>query len=173
MSEQDTQVQDSATNESQEQELEINLDDIETVEAQPKMYTEEQFRQVVARAKKAEGELKATKQSASKETQPINKPSFTDQDIDAKVLEAQGTPEDELETLKKIAQLEGISIIKAREHNLFKLFKTQKEEDEKANKAKLGASKGSGSVKKAPGFNTPGLSQEDHRALWREKNGLN
>lgn len=176
MSEQD-QVQDLATNESQEQELEINLDDIENVEGESKTYTEEQFRQVVARAKKAEAQLKAaktnqqpTQQNASQTL--TNIPSNTTDDIDVKILKAQGIPQDEIDVLRKIAKVNGASVIDAREDNLFKLYKTQKEAQEKAEKARLGASKGSGSVKKEKGLNTPGLSPEEHRQMWREKNGL-
>lgn len=173
MSEQD-QVQDLATNESQDQELEINLDDIENVEGEAKTYTEEQFRQVVARAKKAEAQLKATKQTTQQTASQTltNAPSNTTDDIDVKILKSQGTPQDEIEVLQKIAKVNNTTVIDAKNDNLFKLYISNKEQQEKADKARLGASKGSGNVKKEKGFNTPGLSQEEHRRLWREKNGL-
>lgn len=176
MSEQD-QVQDLAINESQDQELEINLDDSEDVELLKQEIEKERTAkaQILARAKKAEAELKATKQSKTDAPQQINNqaPSNTSDDVDVKILKAQGTSQDEIEYLKKIAAVNGTSVIDARNDELFIAFKAKKEADEKAQKAKLGASRGSGTVKKDAGFNTQGLSQEEHRRLWRESQGLN
>lgn len=76
MSEQDTSVT-PATNEGQEQELEINLDtDTESVDVEAKTAKrDDAFRQVLARAKRAEDENKRMKASLATKTQETAQPS--------------------------------------------------------------------------------------------------
>lgn len=145
-----------------------NTEDVETLKA--RLAEKEAFaRQAIARAKKAEAEAKALKEKPQA-PQDINNTSSDD--VDVKILKVQGIPQDEIDYLQKIARVNGTNVIEARNDELFKAYLVKKEADAKAQKARLGASRGSGTVKKEKGFNTPGLSKEEHRALWRESEGL-
>jgi hypothetical protein len=172
MSEQDNEVLE-ATN-SNDEGIEINLegesDDTEALKAQ--IAEKETFaRQAIARAKKAEAELKALK---SKEVAPDNQKlnnTISQETIEETVLKAQGESQEMIDQLKKIAQVTGKSIFDARQDPIFLAIKQTKENEVKSSQAKLGASKGSGSKKAEKTFNTPGLTAEEHKALWKEKMG--
>lgn len=179
MSEQDTEQLD-ATNPNEELELDTELDDTEDVEALKEELEREREarRQLTARAKKTEAELKSLKGSQSSEVDKASSTQFTktnnaltEDEIDARVLRLQGMSEELLGKLKSVAKATGKSMIEAQSDEVFLIMKEKMEAEAKSEKAKLGASKGSGTVKKVKDFNTPNLSDEEHRALWREKNG--
>ncbi len=171
MSEQD-QVLD-ATNSNEEQELELTLedipDDVETLKAQ--IAEKDTFaRQAIARAKKAEAELKSLKVKPEASQNLASKP-VSQEVIEETVLKAQGETQEMIDQLKKIAQVTGKSIFEARQDPYYLAIKKAQEDEVKSSQAKLGASKGSGSKKAEKTFNTPGLTAEEHKALWREKMG--
>lgn len=85
---------------------------------------------------------------------------------------AQGHSEEEVEMLKKISQVEGVSLKDAKESVMFKAFKDAKEKEEKAQKSQLSASNGSGGQGTKKTMNTPGISKEEHKELWRRKRGI-
>lgn len=127
-----------------------------------------QLAQVVARAKKAEAELKALKEKASNGS--ITKTnSLSEEEVDAKILKSQGMADDLIQELKVIAKARGKSILDTLTDPIFTAIKQQKETQVKEQKAKLGASKGSGSVKKEKNFNSTGLTDEEHKAMWRQQ----
>lgn len=145
----------------------------ETVEETPEEVQEEtvpksQFNQVLARAKKAEEQLKKgiTQNITNKTTA---NPST--EDMEAMVLKAQGMPNDLLDELKAVAKARGKTLLDSTTDPIFLAIKTQKETETKALKAKLGASKGSSSVKKEKGINTPNLTDEEHKELWKQNRG--
>jgi len=84
------------------------------------------------------------------------------------VLLAQGYDDKDLETLKTIANGKGISLLEAKDDELFKAYSDKKKADEKKQKSTLGASKGSGSVKPKPEPKT----REEHKEMWMERMGL-
>lgn len=88
--------------------------------------------------------------------------------IEETVLKAQGIEEDELDMLKKVATISGTGLIDAQKDEVFKLWKQNQEATKKAQRASMGASKGSGSSNKKD-FNTPGLSEAEFKQLWKEK----
>jgi len=90
--------------------------------------------------------------------------------IEETVLKAQGTPADELDYLRKVAKVENISLVDAKTNPLFVAWKEQKDARVKAEEARLGASKGSGRATAKKDFSTPNLSEEDHKALWKQIN---
>ena len=167
MSEQD-QEQDLATIESQDQELEINLDDTENVEAEARTYTEEQFRQVVARAKKAEAELKATKHRPAEATQTLETKGLSEETIQAMILQSKGVDVELISEMKPLAKLRGKSVLEMENDPIYLAMKKEREDKVKAEKAKLGASRGSGQAKQEKSINSQGLSDEEHKAMWRE-----
>lgn len=175
MSEQD-ELEVSTTNDNEELELESNLDDTDDIDALREQLEQarEAKRQILARAKNAEAKLKSmssqTTQSQPKPSQPINN-ILTTEDVEVRILKAQKASDDEIVMLKKIAAVNGTSIIEAQSDEMFISFKERKEEQEKADKAKLGASRGSGSVKKEKDVSSAGLSDAEHKELWRQSMG--
>lgn len=172
MSEQDT-AQLDATNPNEDVELEDDLQDTEDVEAlKAQVAQKDAFaRQALARAKKAEAELKAAKAQPAQPTQNTTNNTLTADDVEVKILKAQGLKDDEIAMMKKIAALNGTTIIEAQSDELYQSFKAKKDSEEKADKARLGASKGSSSQKKEKSISSPHLSDEDHKELWRQQNG--
>jgi hypothetical protein len=173
MSENDNEVLE-ATNSNEEQELEINLDDNDDVEALRTQITEKDnfAKQAIARAKKAEAELKALKGSkpaeANQNTQ--NSPASLET-IEETILKAQGESQEMIDQLKKIAQVTGKTLIDARQDPYYLSLKKAQEDEVKSAKAKLPASRGSGKAKQEKSFSTPGLSEAEFKELWKEKNG--
>lgn len=172
MSQEDTELLD--TTNLDENELDnIEDNDTEDVDAlKEQLEAERQARlQLTARAKKAEAELKEAKKSSQKPTQNSNN-SLTPEDIRIEVLKSQGTPQDEIDELKAIAQLKGITVLEARDTSYFKAYKSEKEERERSEKAKLGVSSRSGQQKSSQKtLNTSGLSEKDHKELWLQNQG--
>lgn len=167
MSEQDNEVLEtiiSNEEENFEEEIETSDDDIQAQLEAERIAKQ----QILARAKKAEAELKQLKEARS--SQNTNSTLKTE-DIEVTILKAQGIPQDEIDYLKKLAHLNGTSIIDAQSDDIYKSFKSKKDETMKAEKARLGASRGSGSVRKEKSINSPGLTSEEHKALWRQQNG--
>lgn len=154
-------------------ELEVEAEETtteeETVET-PEVYEEtvpkSQFNQVLARAKAAEAKLKA------KPAQTINQtPALSEEQVHVAILKAQGKSQDEIDYLKKIAGVNKTTLIDAQNDELFAVFQKKREDEAKAQKAKLGASRGSGTVKKEKTLSSPGLTDAEHKELWKAQNG--
>lgn len=122
-----------------------------------------QFNQVVARAKKAETELKKLKSAKPLET--ITQPTLSEDVVDSRILKSQGMSDELLSELKTIAKLRGKTIMECQEDPIFLAVK------EAAKKVKLPAARGSAPVKKSKDFNTTNLSEAEHKAMWREQQG--
>jgi len=174
MSHDDQEVESTISNE--ELELEQEQDDTEDVEELKEQLTKarEAQRQILARAKKAEAQLKERPSQVTKDeakpTQFTN--TLTAEDVEVKILQTQKVSEDEIAYLKKIAAINGTSLIEAMEDPIYTGFKDKKEADKKSENARLGASRGSSSVRKENTTSTPGLSKADHKDLWRKANGF-
>jgi hypothetical protein len=123
-----------------------------------------QFNQVLARAKKAEAELKRTKSAPTKTADTTSAPLSEDV-VDSRILKSQGMADELLSELKTIAKLRGKTMMECTEDPIFLAIK------EAAKKVKLPASRGSAPVKKAKDFTSKGLTPEEHKALWRESQG--
>lgn len=100
----------------------------------------------------------------------INNP-VDDAMIEKKILKSQGMSDELLGELETIAKVRGKGLIDSQTDPIFIALKDSKEAEAKSAKAKLGASKGSGTVKPQKGFNTPGLSDEEHKEMWRQSQG--
>jgi hypothetical protein len=159
------------------QDIELELDDIEVeddVDALKSQIAEKTnfAKQAVARAKKAEAELKALKSKSADDTQPNIKPAHSTQEtIEETILKAQGESQEMIDAMKKVAQVTGKTLIEARQDAYIVSLRKAKEDEVKSNQARLPASRGSGSVKKEKSFSTPGLSEAEFKELWRAKNG--
>ena len=112
------------------------------------------------RAEKAEAKAKAPKAS-SKQDDKNDYP-----DVDERILKANGMPDELLKELKAVAKARDISLIDAQNDSLFKLVKQNYEQETKAKEASLGSSKGSGNASARKTANTPGLSRDEHKAMF-------
>jgi hypothetical protein len=86
---------------------------------------------------------------------------------DEAILFSKGFDEGEVEYANKIAMLEDISVTAATSNPLFTTWKSNKDADFKKQQAQLGTSKGARTtIKKS--IDTPGLSEEEHKAMFKE-----
>ncbi len=140
-----------------------NLDDTDDVEALKSQIVEKDTfaRQAVARAKKAEDELKILKKKAEKPAAPV----ASNQSVEETVLLANGMDEELLSELKAVAKVRETTLLKAQADPIFVAVKEKFEADKKAREAALPASRGSGHVKPKLDFKSPGLTREQHKAL--------
>lgn len=167
MSEQDQDF-DTITSNEDTQDLDNTFEDTEDVDALREELERERTarQQLTARAKKAEAELKTMKSQPVKATQHTN--NLTSEEIEAKILKAQNVTEEEIAYLKKLAAFNGVSLLDAQSDDMFVSFKAKRDQELKSEKAKLGVSSRSGQYKQEKTFNTPGLSDADHKAKWLE-----
>lgn len=144
-----------------------NTEDVEAIKQQL-AEAEEAKRQITARAHKAEAELKALK--SAPQNSNINNGLDSDA-VDVKILQSQGMSEDLIKELTTLAKVRGTSILATQLDPIFVTIKEKTEQEEKAKKASLPASRGSGSPTAKKGFNTPGLTAEEHKELWLKSQG--
>lgn len=104
-----------------------------------------------------------------KETQTTTN-AISEEDIEVKILISQGVDAELLEEMKALAKVRGKSILSIQNDPILIAMKEAKEEEARKKAARLGVSKGSSTVKATKSTTTPGLSEEDHKALWKEQN---
>lgn len=148
-----------------DEELDFELEDTEDVEVLKAQIEKDAQakKQLVARAKKAEEEnrlLKKPKEPTATQQQPASL------NVEETVLLANGMDEALLENLKKVAQVQGISLIKAQSDPIFVAIKEQFEKEKLDKKASIGPSRGSGQLKPKKDFKSPGLSEKEHREMF-------
>jgi len=139
-----------------EPELDLDLTpevDVEQLQATNKKLFE--------RAKKAEAELKASKATPA---QAKGSPQLDP--VEAALL-VNGMPEELLGELKAVAKVRGVSLLKAQSDPIYVAVKDKFEKDQKQKDASLPASRGSGATKVQKDFNTPNLTAEEHRAMFK------
>jgi hypothetical protein len=157
----DTNVEvDEATNSNENSEQE------DAVALQEKLDQAEKAKsQLTARAKKAEEELKALK--AKPQESKLNDPQLSDE---LKLI-ARGLSDEEIEQAKIIAKGKSIALTEAIKDPLFTIFQDDFKEKERKEKAKLGASKGSGETEpEVKGFQS-GASEEEHKKAFQKAVG--
>ncbi|HDO20098.1 MAG TPA: hypothetical protein ENG81_01045 [Candidatus Bathyarchaeota archaeon] len=121
--------------------------------------------ELTARAKRAEEENKALKA-----TQEDNKPNDP-MDSDELRLIARGLSDEAIDKAKIIAKGNDISLQEALKDDMFISYQAKVAEDVKKEKAKLGASKGSGETVEAVKGTESGSSRDDHQKAFNEKLG--
>lgn len=92
----------------------------------------------------------------------------TPSNVEEVVLLANGMDETLMEQLKKVAAVNGTSLIKAQNDPIFVAVKEKFERDQKSSAASLGAARGAGTAKVVKTPNSPGLSREEHMKLAME-----
>lgn len=91
--------------------------------------------------------------------------------VERTVLEANGMPDELLTILEKVAKLEEVSLLTATKDPLFIASKEKYEQEQKLKSAQVGASNGSGPGASKIGFDTPGLTKDQHKQLWKKAVG--
>ena len=127
---------------------------------------QEKNKNLFARAKKAETELKklkTAKKDGSSTEEAEDTPYLTK---DEAVLIAKGMELEEMDKLKVIQKGMGGTLKEAYDSDLYQSHIKQKEAEDKRKKAQLGTSGKSGTEDE--GFNKPNMTEEEHRALWKK-----
>jgi len=135
----------------------------------------EALRKEVEELRRSNAQLKAyaKKLKGKTERADLDTPEApASQDVDERILKSQGMPDDLLTQLKKVAKFNEVDLITAQKDSMFVAIREKYEQEQRDKEASLGASKGSGGVKPQKSFKTPGLSPEDHKAMWKKANKL-
>lgn len=161
MSEQDEEViVDTSTEGEEATESNESSEQEDTTELQERLDQAEKAKsQILARAKKAEEELKALK---------ANPPLKQDAQLsDELKLIARGLSDEEIDKAKVVAKGLGISLPEAIKDPLFLSYQATLKEQERKEKAKLGASKGSGESQDDT-LIKPEMSREEHEKAFKK-----
>jgi hypothetical protein len=168
MLEEINQVVDTTSSNDDDLDLELDFDDNDEDLSEELTKEREKARAILARAKKAEAELKELKSKVQTKSDGITKSEvMTEELVETTVLKAQGFDEELLEQLKKVAKVTGKSLLSAQADPIFVAIKTQREEQVKAEQARLGASRGAQGAKEKKTFNSKKLTPEEHKEMWR------
>ena len=122
--------------------------------------------ELTARAKKAEEELKTLK-AKSQVDNKINDPQLSEE---LKLI-ARGLSDEAIEQAKVIAKGKGIPLTEAIKDPLFAIYQKDAEDKAKKEKAKLGASKGSGETEEEIKGTESGSTREAHMEAFKKALG--
>jgi hypothetical protein len=139
----------------------------ETVVIEEEVVPKKQYTQVFARAKKAEADLKALREAQAQPQNINNDPQLSDE---LKLI-ARGLSDEEIDKAKVVAKGLGISLPEAIKDPLFLSYQTTLKEEKRKEKAKLGASKGSGESQDST-LVKPGMSDDEHKQAFNKVMGI-
>lgn len=154
----------------EEEELETSEDIVDESEEDDSVTLSKAELNKLKRKAIAYDHAKSKQEAKPVEKKVINNNNNNSVSIEETVLKAQGLEEDEIDMLKKVSAISGVSLIDAQKDSVFKLWKEKQDAEEKSKRASMGTSKGS-SAKTQKGFNTPGLSEAEFKELWKQKMG--
>ena len=162
----DEEIQDVATDTNVEVQEDTNINEPveETVDAEKEDLRRAKA-QLTARAKKAEEELKALK--AKPQVNTNNDPQLSDE---LKLI-ARGFTDEEIEQAKIIAKGTEKNLTEAVKNPLFLTFQADLKDKERKEKAKLGASKGSGETQEEVTGLQSGSTREEHMKAFKKLTG--
>ncbi len=121
-------------------------------------------------AEQARKDLAAEREKHAAAVAAVNSPT-PQSDPDELRLMARGLSDEEIDQAKILAKGNGTSLAEAIKSPLFKLYQENLKEEERKEKAKLGASSGSGQQAEELGANQVDLSKDDHKAVWKKALG--
>lgn len=160
------EIQDVAADTSAEVEETTNSNETSTEDAvalQEKLDAAEKAKsQILARAKKAEQELKDLK--AKPQVNTNNDSQLSDE---LKLI-ARGLSDEEIEQAKVIGKGKGISPLEAIKDPLFTLYQGDLKEKKRKEDAKLGASRGSGETQEEVTGLQSGSTREEHEKAFKK-----
>jgi hypothetical protein len=167
MSEQDEDVAVDTNTEGEEATNSNENSQEETVVIEEEVVPKKQYTQVFARAKKAEADLKAFRDAQAQSQNINNDPQLSEE---LKLI-ARGLSDKEIDKAKIVAKGLGISLPEAIKDPLFLSYQNTLKEEKRKEKAKLGASKGSGESQEST-LVRPGMSEEEHQEAFKKVLGL-
>lgn len=157
--------------ETKDNEVESTVD--ETAEPVEESTNEEVDELAKAKAEAAKFRRLFEKSQAKPKAAPAVAPTQSSQasplDMDERILKSQGMPNELLTQLKKVAAIEGLSLLDAQADPLFVAMKEKFEKEKRIKDASLGSSRGSGSAKARKSPSTPGLTREEHMAMFENR----
>jgi hypothetical protein len=155
----------------QEEELDEQIEIVDDSEQdETTVATEQPVKDWEAETKKLQAILdRKNRQAEKRNSQPLT--TNKSNSVEETVLRAQGVEDGDIAHLKKVAAILGTSLIEARKDELFTIWKEGEERKLASQRAMLGASKGAGSKSREITFNTPGLTAEQHKELWKQRQG--
>jgi len=128
----------------------------------------EQLEQEAQKARELADNYKKRAEKAEK--QKPAEPKLDTSVIEETVLKTQGYTPEQMEFLKKISSVQGVSLIEATTDPLYISWKESQKAKENAENASLPASRRSGFKKPEPTFQTV-KTAEDHQAIWKKTMG--
>lgn len=103
--------------------------------------------------------------AAAPKPKASSKPT-TEPSVEETVLRANGMPNELLSHLKKVANLNGTSLLDAQKDPIFVAVKDKFDKEVKRKQASLGAGRGAGGKKSEKTFTTPGISRDEHKEMF-------
>jgi hypothetical protein len=142
---------------------EVTLEDYIAVKAQLEKETKdkEKFQRLFDNARKATKTLKDNTNN-NPPNQPIDKEEL--------ILYARNFEESDIEIARKVAQVEGISLIEASKSDLFRMMKERQDLKLKSEKAQIPPSRGSSRYQAPKSFENA-TTEEEHRELFNKTMG--
>ena len=140
-----------------------------TAEVNEEVVSKKQFNQVLARAKRAEEELKKSKTSVKPAPSQVINNNNPDISEELKLI-ARGLSDEEINQAKVIAKGKGIVLTEAIKDPMFLTVQKDIKEREKREAAKLGGSKGS-SESEDEALVKPNMTRDEHMAAFKKLNG--
>lgn len=125
----------------------------------------EQNKKLYARAKKAEEEVKELKNKLSDYKPNNNSQEANSLTREEAILFAQGLSDQDVSLLSKISKVEGVSLLEAKDSDVFKLQQEAQAKKKREEEATLKATKGSTITKNV---NIGQLGEDEHKKLWLE-----
>ena len=162
---------DSSTTEETTDDSQETVVDVEKVlSTNKKLYARVKEAEAEAkRVKELEAEIEKLKNPVAVAQQaPTTQDSVSREEV---ILFAKGFTPDEVETLKKISAVEGAGLLATAESPIFKAWKDVEDKKKETQNSEIEVSRGSGKVPKKIDFKTPGLTDEQHRALFAKYQG--
>jgi len=154
----------STNDETIEEEVE-NVENTEDTNSGDFDKIEEQNKKLYARAKRAEDEVKELKNKLSNYKPNNNSQEANTLTRDEAILFAQGLGEKDVSLLNKISKVEGISLLEAKESEVFKLHQETQAKKKREEETSLRATKGSNITKNTDISN---MDRDAHKKLWLE-----
>lgn len=125
----------------------------------------EQNKKLYARAKKAEEEVKELKNKLSDYKPNNNSQEANSLTREEAILFAQGLSDQDVSLLSKISKVEGISLLEAKDSDVFKLHQEAQAKKKREEEASLRATKGSNITKN---IDISNMDRDAHKKLWLE-----
>lgn len=178
MSEENQDYQESENTDQEQGNSEEQSEQQSSEESSEKDYSE-LYENQKTRAEKAEAKLKELRAQLSDDSnEESEEQTSKKQDLpetpsaeELRLIAQKGYDDDELDKLRKIAQVEEVSLSEAANSDIFSSWKQSRDDQKKNEAAQMGGSQGSGRQTQEKSVSDPNLSEEEHKRLWQQQMG--